>query len=107
MNIKYDYNYEIRDDNVIHLHIKIENKSKFCKRLFIQIGNNDENSFIISGLTSYIINLKNQEIKNIFLKLYAIQIGEIKLPDVIIKEIDYDGKEKTRNNFYSEKIILN
>ena len=107
MNIKYDYNYEIKDDNVIHLHIKIENKSKFCKRLFIQIGNNDENSFIISGLTSYIINLKNQEIKNIFLKLYAIQIGEIKLPDVIIKEIDYDGKEKTRNNFYSEKIILN
>jgi len=107
MNIKYDYNYEIKDDNVIHLHIKIENKSKFCKRLFIQIGNNDENSIILSGLTSYIINLKNQEIKNIFLKLYAIQIGEIKLPDVIIKEIDYDGKEKTRNNFYSEKIILN
>ena len=107
MNIKYDYNYEIKDDNVIHLHIKIENKSKFCKRLLIKIGNNDENSFILSGLTNYTINLKNQEIKNIFLKLYAMQNGEIKLPDVIIKEVDYDGKEKARNNFYSEKIILN
>ena len=107
MNIKYDYNYEIKDDNVIHLHIKIENKSKFCKRLLIKIGNNDENSFILSGLTNYTINLKNQEIKNIFLKLYAMQNGEIKLPDVTIKEVDYDGKEKARNNFYSEKIILN
>ena len=45
--------------------------------------------------------------KNIFLKLYIIQNGEIKLPDVLIKEIDYEGKEKGVNIFYSEKIIVN
>ena len=27
MNIKYDYNYEIKEDNIIHLKIKIENLS--------------------------------------------------------------------------------
>ena len=107
INIKCDYNYEIKDDNVIHLFIKIENKSKICKRLLIQIMNNDETSFIVSGITNYIVNLKHKEIRNIFLKLYVIQNGEIKLPDVIVKEVDYEGKERYRNNFYSEKIILN
>ena len=107
INFKLDYNYEIKDDNVIHLNIKIENKSKSNKKLFIQIGNNDETAFVISGLTNNFINLKNSEIKNLFLKLYVIQNGEIKLPDVIVKEFDYEGKEKSRNNFYSEKIILN
>ena len=107
INFKFDYNYEIKDDNVIHLNIKIENKSKSNKKLFIQIGNNDETAFVISGLTNNFINLKNSEIKNLFLKLYVIQNGEIKLPDVIVKEFDYEGKEKSRNNFYSEKIILN
>ena len=77
------------------------------KRLFIQIVNNDETSFIISGLTTYCINLKQNEKKNIFLKLYVIQNGEIKLPDVIVKEVDYEGRERVRNNFYSEKIVLN
>ena len=107
INIKCDYNYEIKDDNVIHLFIKIENKSKICKRLLIQIMNNDETSFILSGMTNYIVNLKHKEIRNIFLKLYVIQNGEIKLPDIIVKEVDYEGKERYRNNFYSEKIILN
>ena len=107
LNYKFDYNYEIKDNNIIHLFIKIENKSKVNKRLFIQIGNSDETAFIISGLTSYCVNLKQNEKKNIFLKLYVIQNGEIKLPDVIVKEVDYEGRERARNNFYSEKIILN
>ena len=107
MNIKYDYNYEIKEDNIIHLKIKIENLSNTNKRLLIQIGNHEETAFVLSGLTTYNVNLKNREIKNLFLKLYVIQNGEIKLPDVIIKEVDYDGKEYSKNNFYSEKIIVN
>ena len=107
MQIKYDYKYEIKNDNIIYLYIKIENESRDSKKLNIKIGNNDETSFVLSGMTNYTINLKNEEIKNIFLKLYIIQNGEIKLPDVFIKEIDYDGKEICRNNFYSEKIIVN
>jgi hypothetical protein len=107
MQIKYDYKYEIKNDNIIYLYIKIENESRDSKKLNIKIGNNDETSFVLSGMTNYTINLKNEEIKNIFLKLYIIQNGEIKLPDVFIKEIDYEGKEICRNNFYSEKIIVN
>jgi hypothetical protein len=107
MNIKYDYNYEIKEDNIIHLKIKIENLSNTNKRLLIQIGNHEETAFVLSGLTTYNVNLKNKEIKNLFLKLYVIQNGEIKLPDVVIKEVDYDGKEYSKNNFYSEKIIVN
>ena len=107
MQIKYDYKYEIKNDNVIHLNIKIENKSMDNKKLIVKVGNNEDTSFVLSGLTNYIINLKNDEMKNIFLKLYIIQNGEIKLPDVLIKEIDYEGKEKGVNIFYSEKIIVN
>ena len=112
MNLKnngiiYDYKYEIKNDNVIHLNIKIENKSMDNKKLIVKVGNNEDTSFVLSGLTNYIINLKNDEMKNIFLKLYIIQNGEIKLPDVLIKEIDYEGKEKGVNIFYSEKIIVN
>ena len=107
INFKIDYNYETKDDNVIHLTIKIENKSKTNKRLLIEIGNNDETAFIISGLTSNFLNLKYKEIKNLFLKLYIMQNGEIKLPDIIVKEVDYEGNEKSRNNFCAEKIILN
>ena len=87
--------------------IKIENLSNTNKRLLIQIGNHEETAFVLSGLTTYNVNLKNKEIKNLFLKLYVIQNGEIKLPDVVIKEVDYDGKEYSKNNFYSEKIIVN
>ena len=107
INYKIDYNYETKDDNVIHLNIKIENKSKVNKRLFIEIGNNDETAFVISGLTSNFLNLKYKEIKNLFLKLYVMQNGEIKLPDIIVREVDYEGNEKSRNNFCAEKIILN
>jgi hypothetical protein len=107
INYKIDCSYETKDDNVIHLNIKIENKSKANKRLFIEIGNNDETALIISGLTNNLLNLKHNEIKNLFLKLYVIQNGEIKLPDIIVREVDYEGNEKSRNNFSSEKIILN
>ena len=105
--LKYNYQYEVKNNNVIHLYINIENNDTENKRLYIQIGNNDETAFIISGMTNWYINLKSKEIKKIFLKLYVIQNGEIKLPDVIIREVDYDGKENSKNNFYSEKIILN
>lgn len=107
INYKYEYKYEIKDDNVIQLFIKIVNESNIGKKLLIQILNNDETSVILSGITTYLVHLKYKEIKNIFLKLYVIQNGEIKLPDVTIKEVDYDGKERLINNFYSEKILLN
>ena len=107
INYKIDYKYETKDDNVIYLDIKIENKTKVNKRLFIEIGNSDETAFVISGLTNNFINLKNKEIKYLFLKLYVMQNGEIKLPDIIVREVDYEGKEKSRNNFCADKIILN
>ena len=50
MQIKYDYKYEIKNDNVIHLNIKIENKSMDNKKLIVKVGNNEDTSFVLSGL---------------------------------------------------------
>ena len=107
IKLKFDYEYTIQNDNEIIINALITNNALFNKKLTVKIENNDDNSYIISGLTKYFINLKFGEKKNIYIKLIVLQKGEIKLPDIIIKERDYSGRKISCNYFCPEKIILN
>ena len=106
LDIKYVYDYCIKENNEIDINIKLSNNSPLNKKLGVLIENNDDNSYIISGLTKHILNLKNGEMKKIFIKLIILQKGEIKLPTVIIKEINFNGNKSLSNYFCPEKIIL-
>ena len=109
IKINYDYNYTIRNDNEMIINIKIYNNSMYnkdCKRLLVSIENNEDNSYIISGLTKYFINLKYKETKKIYIKLIILQKGEIKLPDIVSKELDHNGNVLSSINYCPEKIIL-
>ena len=107
IKLKFDYEYTIQNDNEIIINALITNNALFNKKLTVKIENNDDNSYIISGLTKYFINLKFGEKKKIYIKLIVLQKGEIKLPDIIIKERDYSGRKISCNYFCPEKIILN
>ena len=106
LDIKFDYDYSIKENNEIIINIKLSNHSPFNKNLIVLIENNDDNSYIISGLTKFIFNLKNGEMKKIFTKLIILQKGEIKLPSVIINEKNFNGNKPSTNYFCPEKIIL-
>ena len=106
IKIIFNYEYTIKDNKEIILNIKISNNSIYNKKLLVFIENIDDNSYIISGLTKYSINLKYGEVKKILAKLIVLQIGELKLPDIVVKEIDISGKEKYTNYYISEKILI-
>ena len=106
IQLSLDYDYSIKNDNEIFINIKICNKSSYNKNLSVKFENNDDNSYMISGLTKFLINLKNGEMKKIFLRIVALQKGEIKLPDLVIKEKDYNGYQISCNYFCPEKIFI-
>ena len=106
LKIKIDYDYSIKNDNEIVLNIKINNIFSSNKNLDIKIENSDDNSYIISGLTKFFINLKPGEIAKIYVKLIVLQKGDIKLPDIEINEKEKDGKIISCYYFCPEKIII-
>ena len=106
LKIKIDYNYSIKDDKEVILNIKINNISSSNKNLDIKIETYDDNSYIISGLTKFFINLKLGEKFKIYVKLIILQKGEIKLPDIEINEKEKDGKKVSCIYFCPEKIII-
>jgi hypothetical protein len=111
IKMKFDYKYLIKENNEIFLNIKIYNNSEYKKqnkKLLVSIISSDDNSYIISGLTRYHINLKYGEMKKINLKLIVLQKGEMQLPYIIAKEIDSYGSGKviSTNYYYPEKMIL-
>lgn len=107
IKIKFQYEYVINDNREIIMKVHIKNMSDYNKRLLITVENNSgDNSYIISGVTKYNANLKVGEIKRIHSKLIILQIGELKLPDILVREIDYTGIEKFTNYFCTDKILL-
>ena len=106
INIKFDYKYTIKNDNEIYINVEITNKTSQNKKLTVKIINSEDNSYIISGTTKMLINLKEKETKRIKVKLIALQKGDIKLPDILIKEKDYNGHQISCNYFSPEKIVL-
>jgi hypothetical protein len=107
IKIKFKYEYTIDDNREIIIKVRINNTSDYNKRLVITVENNSgDNSYIISGVTKYNINLKVGEIKKIYTKLVILQIGELKLPDIVVREIDNAGNEKYTNFFCSDKILI-
>ena len=107
IKIKFNYEYIINDNKEVILKVRINNMSDYNKRLVITVENtNGDNSYIISGVTKYSVNLKVGETKKIYSKLVILQIGELKLPDIIVREIDNIGNEKYTNYFCSDKILL-
>ena len=107
IKIKFKYEYTIDDNREIIIKVRINNMSDYNKRLVITVENNSgDNSYIISGVTKYNINLKVGEIKKIYTKLVILQIGELKLPDIVVREIDNTGNEKYTNYFCSDKILI-
>jgi hypothetical protein len=107
IKIKFKYEYKINDNKEIILKAYINNMSDYNKRLVITVENNSgDNSYIISGVTKYNINLKIGETKKIYSKIVILQIGELKLPDIVVREIDYIGSEKYTNYFCSDKILI-
>ena len=89
------------------LNIKIQNKSKFNKNLIIKVENNDENIMGISGLLKKKVNLKSDEIMKFSLKLVILHKGEVKLPNILIKELDNKGQDLLTNYYCPEKILFN
>ena len=106
LKIKIDYDYSIKNDNQVIVNIKINNISSSNKNLNIKLEKSDDNSYIISGLTKFFINLKFGETKKMYAKLIILQKGEIKLPDIEIIEKEKDGKQISCNYFCPEKIII-
>ena len=107
IKIKFKYEYVINENKEIILKAHINNTSDYNKRLLITVENNSgDNSYIISGVTKYNINLKIGETKKIYSKIVILQIGELKLPDIVVREIDYTGSEKYTNYFCSDKILI-
>ena len=106
IELKYTYEKSIKDNQII-LNIKIHNKSYFNKNLIIQFENNDEYGLIISGMLKKKIFLKSNEIFKFSAKLIFFQKTEIKLPDIIIKELDNKGQELLSNYYCPEKFCLN
>ena len=106
INIKYDYKYTIKNDNEIYINVEITNKTTHNKKITVKITNSEDNNYIISGTTKILINLKEKEAKRIKVKLIVLQKGEIKLPDILIKEKDYNGHQILCNYFSPEKIVL-
>ena len=106
LKIKIDYDYSIKNDNQVILNLKINNISSSNKNLNIKLEKSDDNSYIISGLTKFFINLKIGETKKMYAKLIILQKGEIKLPDIEIIEKEKDGKQISCNYFCPEKIII-
>ena len=107
IKIKFKYEYVINENKEIILKAHINNTSDYNKRLLITVENNSgDNSYIISGVTKYNINLKIGETKKIYSKIVILQIGELKLPDIVVREIDYTGSAKYTNYFCSDKILI-
>jgi hypothetical protein len=106
INIKFDYKYTIKNDNEIYINVEITNKTSQNKKLTVKIINSEDNSYLISGTTKMLINLKEKETKRIKVKLIALRKGDIKLPDILIKEKDYNGHQISCNYFSPEKIVL-
>ena len=106
IELKYTYEKSIKDNQII-LNIKIHNKSHFNKNLIIKFENYDEYGLIISGMLKQKVFLKSNEILKFALKLIFFQKTEIKLPDIIIKELDNKGQELLINYYCPEKFCLN
>ena len=106
IELKYTYEKSIKDNQII-LNIKIHNKSYFNKNLIIQFENNDEYGLIISGMLKKKIFLKSNEIFKFSDKIIFFQKTEIKLPDIVIKELDNKGQELLSNYYCPEKFCLN
>ena len=106
LELKYNYEKNYKDSLLV-LNIKIQNKSKFNKTLIIRIENNDENIIGISGLLKKKIYLISEEIMKFTLKLIVLQKGEVKLPSILINELDKKGQELLTNYYCPEKILFN
>ena len=106
--IELKYNCEkIVTDNMIILNIKIHNNSHFNKNLFIKVENNDESGSIISGLKKQKVFLKSSETIKFCLKIITFLKGDLKLPNIIVAETNYAGKEILTNYYCPEKIFIN
>ena len=106
--IELKYNYEkVVTDNMIFLNIKLHNNSHANKNLFIKVENNDENGSFISGLKKQKVFLKSNEAIKFCLKIIAFQKGDLKLPNIIVAETNFAGKELLTNYYCPEKILIN
>ena len=106
IKIKFDYDYTINDNQEIILNIKLSNITENNKKISVYIDKNNENNYIVYGMTKFNLNLKNNEAKKINIKLFILQTGDIKLPDVIVKELDKSDKIICSNYYSPEKIIV-
>jgi len=106
--IELKYNYQkVVIDNMIILNIKIHNNSHLNKNLFIKVENNDESGSFISGLKKQKVFLESKEAVKFSLKIIAFQKGDLKLPNIIVAETNFTGKELLTNYYYPEKILIN
>ena len=106
IELKYNYEKVITDEMII-LNIKINNNSHMNKNLFIKVENNDENGSFISGLKKQKIFLKANEAIKFCLKIIPFQKGDLKLPNIIVAETNFAGKELLTNYYCPENILIN
>ena len=104
LELKYTCEKIIKD-NIVILNIQIQNKSNNTKRLLIKTNNSTE-LFIISGMLKQKVHLRTQEIVKFSLKLNVLLNGEIKLPDIVITELDNSGQDLLTNVYCLGKVLI-
>lgn len=104
LELKYTYEKIIKD-NIVILNIQIQNKSDNTKILLIKIDNNTE-LFIISGMLKQKVHLRTKEIMKFSLKLNILLNGEVKLPDIIITELNKTEKDLLTNVYCLGKVLI-
>jgi hypothetical protein len=107
-SLELNYKYQqIINDNIIILKFKIQNKSNDRKILKIKIENEADLLINISGMLKAKVLIKSKESIKFILKLNVLINGEIKLPNLVISEMDDQGNELLTNVYNMGKIIFN
>ena len=107
--MEYNYKTEKSGNNEILFSLRIKNIANKSKQIAVIIENNKKNNdnfFIILGLTKQIYLIKEREVININLILIPTGRGEHNYPYIKIIEKDLTREKTYTNYYYSEKLEI-
>ena len=109
LDLEYNYKTEKSGNNEILFSLRIKNITNKSKQIVVTIENNKKNNdnfFIILGLTKQIYLIKEREVININLILIPTGRGEHNYPYIKIIEKDLTREKTYTNYYYSEKLEI-
>ena len=110
MDFEFNYQAKMTENKDILLDIKIKNISNKSKQIQVTITNNEENNeniFIIIGMSRQSYIIREREVVNMNYTLIPTGRGEFNYPVIKIVEKEFLTKEKISSNYYfSEKLAI-